>query len=88
MTGGVLINRADEYHFTIMLPSKEIPFTLAHLLESLQPTEYAGEIKELENKSKYFIDSNKTPIVGKRLCSKVNSLLRDFVVIKAKLDAQ
>ena len=88
MTGGVLINRADEYHFTIMLPSKAIPFTLAHLLESLQPTEYAGEIKELENKAKDFIDSNKRPIVGKRLCSKVNFLLRDFAVIKAKLDAQ
>ena len=26
--------------------------------------------------------------MGKRLCSKVNSLLRDFAVIKAKLDAQ
>ena len=88
MIGGVLINRADEYHFTIMLPSKAIPFTLAHLLKSLQPTEYAGEIKELENKAKDFIDSNKRPIVGKRLCSKVNSLLRDFAVIRAKLDAQ
>ena len=88
MTGGVLINRADEYHFTIMLPSKAIPFTLAHLLESLQPIEYASEIKELKNKSKAFIDSNKRPIVEKRLCSKVNSLLRDFAVIKAKLDAQ
>ena len=88
MTGGVLINRADEYHFTIMLLSKAIPFTLAHLLESLQPTEYASEIKELENKLKDFIDSNKRPIVGKRLYSKVNSLLRDFTVIKAKLDAQ
>ena len=87
MTGGVLINRADEYHFMIMLLSKAIPFMLAHLLESLQPTEYAGEIKELENKAKDFIDSNKRPIVGKRLCSKVNSLLRDFAIIKAKLDA-
>ena len=88
MTGGVLINPADEYHFTIMLLSKAIPFTLAHLLESLQPTEYVGEIKELENKVKDFIDSNNRPIVGKRLCSKVNSLLRDFAVIKAKFDMQ
>ena len=88
MTGGVLINPANEYHFTIMLPSKAIPFTLAHLLESLQPTEYVGEMKELENKAKDFIDSKNMPIMGKRLYSKVNSLLRDFVVIKAKLDAQ
>ena len=88
MTGGVLINQADEYHFTIMLPSKAIPFTLAHLLESLQPTEYVGKIKELKNKAKDFIDSNNKLIVEKRLCSKVNSLLRDFVIIKAKLDVQ
>ena len=71
-----------------MLLLKAIPFTLAHLLESLQPTEYASEIKELENKSKDFIDSNKRPIMEKQLCSKVNSLLRDFAVIKAKLDMQ
>ena len=88
MTGGMLINPADEYHFTIMLPLKAIPFTLVHLLESLQPVEYVGEIKELENKAKDFINSNNKPIVGKRLCSKVNSLLRDFAVIKAKLDEQ
>ena len=88
MTGGVLINPADEYHFTIMLPSKAIPFTLAHLLESLLPIEYVGEIKELENKAKDFIDSNNMLIVEKQLCSKVKSLLRDFAVIKAKLDAQ
>ena len=88
MTAGVLINTADEYHFTITLASRAIPFTLTNLLESLEPTEYSGEIKDLENKARDFLDSTGNPIVGKRLCSKVNSLLRDFSVIKVKLDAQ
>ena len=38
MTSRILIKPEDVYHFTLILPSKQIPFTLSHFLESLQPT--------------------------------------------------
>ena len=39
MISGILIRPEDVYHFTLILPSKQIPFTLSHFLESLEPTE-------------------------------------------------
>ena len=51
MTSGILIRPEDVYHFTVILPSKQIPFTLSHFLESLEPIEYRGEIKMGRQKS-------------------------------------
>ena len=90
MASGVLIRPQDVYHFTIILPSKQIPFTLSHFLESLEPTDYRGEIKHVEAKidrGKYK-ERDGSPAVGKRLCTKVNSLLQDFSVIRGKLEVQ
>ena len=90
MTSGILIRPDDVYHFTLILPSKQIPFTLLHFLESLEPTEYRGEIRHVEakiDKGKYK-ERDGSPAIGKRLCTKVNSLLQDFYVIQSKLEAQ
>ena len=90
MTLGILIRPQDVYHFTLILPSKQIPFTLSHFLESLEPTEYRGEIKHVEAKIDRgeYKERDGSPAVGKRLCTKVNSLLQDFSVIRGKLEAQ
>ena len=90
MTSGILIRLEDVYHVTLILPSKQILSTLSHFLESLEPTEYKGEIKHVEvkiDRGKYK-ERDESPAVGKRLCTKVNSLLQDFSVIKGKLEAQ
>ena len=90
MTSGILIRPQDVYHFTVILPSKQIPFTLSHFLESLEPTEYRGEIKHVEAKIDRgeYKERDGSPVVGKRLCTKVNSLLQDFSVIRGKLEVQ
>ena len=90
LTSGILIRPEDVYHFTLILPSKQIPFTLLHFLESLEPTEYRGEIKHVEAKIDRgeYKERDGSPAVGKRLCTKVNSLLQDFSVIRGKLEAQ
>ena len=90
MTSGVLIKPQDVYHFTVILPSKQIPFTLTHFLESLEPTDYRGEIKHVEAKIDRgeYKECNGSPAIGKRLCTKVNSFLQDFSVIREKLEAQ
>ena len=80
MTSGIQIKPEDVYYFTVILPSKQIPFTLSHFLESLEPTEYRGEIKHLEAKIDrgVYKERDGSPAVGKRLCTKFNSLLQDF----------
>ena len=90
MTLGILIRPQDVYHFILILPSKQIPFTLSHFLESLEPTEYRGEIKHVEAKIDRgeYKELDGSPVVEKRLCTKVNSLLQDFLVIRGKLEAQ
>ena len=90
MTSGVLIKPQDVYHFTLILPSKQIPFTLSHFLESLKPTKYRGEVKHVEAKIDRgeYKERDGLPTLGKRLCTKVNSLLQDFSVIRGKLEAQ
>ncbi|XP_024357441.1 uncharacterized protein [Physcomitrium patens] len=85
VTTGVLIDPTDEYHFTILIPSKQIPFIMSPFLESLEPTEYSGEVKQLEAKIDRgdYNEKDGSPAFGKRLCTKINSLLQDFSVIKA-----
>ena len=77
MTSGILIWPEDVYHFIVILLSKQIPFTLSHFLESLEPTEYRGEIKHVEAKIDRgeYKERDRSPVVRKRLCTKVNSLL-------------
>ena len=90
MTLGILIRPEDVYHFILILPSKQIPFTLSHFLESLELTEHRGEIKHVEAKIDRceYKEWDGMPIGGKRLCTKVNSLLQDFSVIREKLETQ
>ena len=90
MTSGILIRLEDEYHFTLILPSKQIPFTLSYFLESLEPTNYRGEIRHLEAKIDRgeYKERDGSPAIGKRLSTKVNSLLQDFSVIRGKLEVQ
>ena len=90
MTSRILIRPEDVYHFTLILPSKQIPFTLSYFLESLEPIEYRGEIKHVEAKIDRgeYNERDGSPTVGKRLYTKVNSLLQDFSVIRGKLEAQ
>nr|PNR63283.1 hypothetical protein PHYPA_001708 [Physcomitrium patens] len=90
VTTGVLIDPTNEYHFTVLIPSKRIPFTMSPFLESLEPTEYSGEVKQLEAKIDKgdYTEKDGSPAFGKRLCTKINSLLQDFSVIKGKLEVQ
>ena len=90
MTSGILIRPEDVYHFTLILPLKQIPFTLSHFLESLEPTKYKGEIRHVEAKIDRgeYNERDGSPAVEKRLYTKVNSLLQDFSVIRGKLEAQ
>nr|PNR31764.1 hypothetical protein PHYPA_025887 [Physcomitrium patens] len=90
VTTGVLIDPTDEYYFTVLIPSKRIPFTMSPFLESLEPTEYSGEVKKLEAKIDRgdYNEKDGSPAFGKRLCTKINSLLQDFSVIIGKLEAQ
>ena len=90
MTSKILIRPEDEYHFTFILFSKQIPFTLSYFLESLEPTNYRGEIRHLESKidKGEYKERDGSRAFGKRLCTKVNSLLQDFSVIRGKLEAQ
>ena len=90
MTSGILIRPEDVYHFIVILPSKQIPFILLYFLESLEPTKYRGEIKHVEAKidKGEYKEQDESHAVGKRLCTKVNSLLQDFSVIRGKLEAQ
>nr|PNR26859.1 hypothetical protein PHYPA_030340 [Physcomitrium patens] len=90
VTTGVLIDPTDEYHFTVLIASKRIPFTMSPFLESLEPTEYSGEVKQLEAKIDRgdYTEKDGSPAFGKRLCTKINSLLQDFSVIKGKLEEQ
>ena len=80
----------DAYHFTLVINSKTIPFNLTSFLESLEPTEYRDEIKQLEVKIDRgeYKDRNGLPASGKRLCSKICTLFQDFSNIMAKLEAQ
>ena len=90
MTSGVLINPEDEYQFTLIIPTHQISFILLHFLESLEPTPYRTEVKHLEAKIDRgeYKDRNRLLAIGKRLCTKVNTLLQDFSIIRGKLDAQ
>ena len=90
MTSSILIRPEDVYHFIVILPSKQIPFTLSHFLESLEPTKSRGEIKHVEAKIDRgeYKERDGLPAVGKWLYMKVNSLLQDFSVIRGKLEAQ
>ena len=80
MTSGILIRLEDVYHFTLILPLKQIPFTLSYVLESLEPIEYRGEIRHVEAKIDRgeYKEWDGSPAVGKCLCTKANSLLQDF----------
>ena len=90
VTSGVLINLGDKYHFTLIIPTHQISFILSHFLKSLEPTPYRTEVKHLEAKIDRgeYKDKDGLPTTGKRLCTKVNTLLQDFSIIRGKLDAQ
>ena len=67
LTSRILIKPEEVYHFTLILPSKQISFTLSHFLESLEPTEYRGEIRHMEAKIDRgeYKERDGSPVVGK-----------------------
>jgi len=40
----------EQCHFTIILDTKKIPFTMTHFLETLEPIEYRTDIPDFEKK--------------------------------------
>ena len=80
----------DQYHFTIVLNSEKINFNITPFLESLEPTPYSAEVKELEesvDRGEYH-NKDGTPLTGKRLCTKLGLLMNSFEVFKAKYSMQ
>lgn len=77
VTNGVLIDPKDECQFTILIPSKRIPFIMSFFLESLESTEYSGEMKQFEAKidREDYNEKNECPTLSKQLYTKINSLL-------------
>ena len=80
----------DQYHFAICLDSVNIPFAITPLLESLEPTPFRGEIKELERRidNNEWKDVNGSSISWKKLANKIRGLFRDFNILKGKLEKQ
>ena len=80
----------DQYHFTIVLNSEKIYFNITPFLESLEPTPYSEEMKELEesvDRGEYH-NKDGTPLTRKRLCTKLGLLMNSFEVFKAKYNMQ
>ena len=48
VTTAIGVATEDQYHFTIVLNSEKINFNITPFLESLEPTPYSAEVKELE----------------------------------------
>ena len=80
----------NQYHFTILLNSEKIWFNISPFLESLEPTPYSSEIKELERKidNGEYHNMDGSPLTGSRLCTKITLLMNSFVVIKEKMAMQ
>jgi hypothetical protein len=84
------IDKKDQYHFAVCIDSAVIPFHLSPFLESLEPTPYRSEIKELEKMmdNNEWKNANGTPLTWKRLCNKIRHLFTDFHTLKGKLAMQ
>ena len=80
----------DQYHFAICLDFVQIPFAITPLLESLEPTPFRREIKELERRidNNEWKDVNGSLLIWKKLANKIRGLFRDFNVLKGKLEKQ
>ena len=78
----------DQYHFAICVDSVLIPFAITPLIESLEPTPFRGEIKELEKRidNNEWKDVNGSSISWKKLANKIRGLFCDFNVLKGKLE--
>ena len=63
----------DQYHFAICVDSVRIPFAITPLLESLEPTPFKGEIKELERRidNNKWMDVNGSTLSWKKLANKI-----------------
>ena len=80
----------DQYHFAICLDSVGIPFAITPLLDSLEPTPFRSEIKELKRRinNNEWKDVNGSSLSWKKLANKIRGLFRDFNVLKDKLEKQ
>ena len=78
----------DQYNFAIYLDSVRIPFAITPLLESLEPTSFRGEIKELEKRidNNEWKDVNGSSFSWRKLANKIRGLFYDFNVLKGKLE--
>ena len=63
----------DQYHFAICLDSVRIPFAIAPLLKSLEPTPFRGKIKELEKRidNNEWKDVNGSSLSWRKLANKI-----------------
>ena len=90
VTTALRVATKDQYHVTIVLNSEKINYNITPFLESLEPTPYSAEVKELEesvDRGKYHYKDG-TPLTGKRLCTKLGLLMNSFEVFKAKHNMQ
>ena len=80
----------DQYNFAICLDFVTIPFAITPLFESLEPTPFRGEIKELERRidNNEWKDVNGSSISSKKLANKIRGLFCNFNVLKGKLEKQ
>ena len=85
-----ILESEEQYHFAICLDSVHIPLAIMPLLESLEPTPFRGEIKELEKRidNNEWKDVNGSLLTWKKLANKIRGLFRDFNVQKDKLEKQ
>lgn len=77
-----------QYEFRICLNSILIPFTISHLLESLELTKYRSMIKELDDKvdANFYRNYDETDLSKKKLCSKIILPFLGFYKMRVKLD--
>jgi len=79
-----------QYHFTLLFNSDKIYFNISLFLESLEPTPYVEELKDLERKvdAKEYNNEDGSPLTGKWLCTKLGFLMYSFLVFKDKHNMQ
>jgi len=80
---------AEQCHFTIIVDSLKIPFSVTHFLETLEPTEFRTKIPELEKKidNNFFCTTLRKTFTGRPLCSCLRKLFVTFEILKAKLES-
>jgi hypothetical protein len=79
-----------QYHFTLVINTDKMYFNISPLLQSMEPTPYSAELKQLEQKvdDGYYQNLDGTPLTGRRLITKLTLLMTSFEVFKEKHSMQ